>query len=476
MKCDCQPNRDVVSSPATGSSELWVAKEIEINMDFFDRNKEIEYLRSERNLSRKIARMTVVTGRRRVGKTQLIQRAMGDEPYLYFLVTRRAETDQCADFIEKAKAALPIALYGNGIRFGTLFKALMEESCRRPFTLVIDELQEFWKVDEGIFGDIQEQWDRYHAQSKANLVVCGSVNTMMNRIFFDDGQPLYGRSTSRLHVDPFALPVLMDILSSYNKNWTPDDLLALWTFTGGVARYVEELMDRGFVTKDAMIDGILGEHSYFFDEGRSVLVQEFGKEYGTYFSILSAIARGVTTRNEIEQIVGASVGGYLTRLEADYGLVARRQPLFESSSSKSSRYRITDNFFAFWFRFVFKNADLIELKRFDLLRDILRRDYETFSGIALEGYFRQKFVEERQYTKIGGWWDRRGGNEIDLVCDDSVGGRLDFYEVKRDVSRIDLRRLQEKSVAFFQKNPDLRGRTASFHGLSLCDMCGDHSK
>ena len=456
---------------ATDSSELWVAKESGIKMDFFDRKCEIEYLRKERDLSKKVARMTVVTGRRRVGKTQLIQHAMGDEPYLYFLVTRRAEADQCADFIEKAKAVLSISLYGNGIRFGTLFKALMEESCRRPFTLVIDELQEFWKVDEGIFGDIQEQWDRYHAQSKINLVTCGSVNTMMNRIFFDDGQPLYGRSTSRLHVDPFAVPVLMEILSSYNKSWTADDLLALWTFTGGVARYVEELMDRGFVTKDAMIDGILGEHSYFFDEGKSVLVQEFGKEYGTYFSILSAIARGVTTRNEIEQIVGTSVGGYLTRLETDYGLVARRQPLFESSSSKSSRYRITDNFFAFWFRFVFKNADLIELKRFDLLRDILRRDYETFSGIALEGYFRQKFVEERRYTKIGGWWDRRGENEIDLVCDDSADGRLDFYEVKRDASRIDLKRLQEKSVAFFQKNPDMKDRTVSFNGLSLCDMC-----
>ncbi len=460
----------MVLSSATGSSELWVAEESNVIMDFFDRKSEIGYLRSERDLSKKVARMTVVTGRRRVGKTQLIQRAMGDEPYLYFLVTRRAETDQCADFIEKAKEILPISLYGNGIRFGTLFKALMEESCRRPFTLVIDELQEFWKVDEGIFGDIQEQWDRYHAQSKINLVTCGSVNTMMNRIFFDDGQPLYGRSTSRLHLDPFALPVIRDILASYNKNWTPDDLLALWTFTGGVARYVEELMDRGFVTKDAMIDGILGEHSYFFDEGKSVLVQEFGKEYGTYFSILSAIARGVTTRNEIEQIVGTSVGGYLTRLETDYGLVARRQPLFESSSSKSSRYRMTDNFFSFWFRFVFKNADLIELKRFDLLRDIFRRDYETFSGIALEGYFRQKFVEERRYTKIGGWWDRRGENEIDLVCDDSVGNRLDFYEVKRDESRIDLKRLQEKSVAFFQKNPDMKDKKVSFLGLSLRDM------
>ena len=457
----------MVLSSATGSSELWVANESNVIMDFFDRKSEIGYLRSERDLSKKVARMTVVTGRRRVGKTQLIQRAMGDEPYLYFLVTRRAETDQCADFIEKATDA---ELPGEGAFVDEAGNILGKHKGIIRYTVGQRKGLGFWKVDEGIFGDIQEQWDRYHAQSKINLVTCGSVNTMMNRIFFDDGQPLYGRSTSRLHLDPFALPVIRDILASYNKNWTPDDLLALWTFTGGVARYVEELMDRGFVTKDAMIDGILGEHSYFFDEGKSVLVQEFGKEYGTYFSILSAIARGVTTRNEIEQIVGTSVGGYLTRLETDYGLVARRQPLFESSSSKSSRYRMTDNFFSFWFRFVFKNADLIELKRFDLLRDILRRDYETFSGIALEGYFRQKFVEERRYTKIGGWWDRRGENEIDLVCDDSVGNRLDFYEVKRDESRIDLKRLQEKSVAFFQKNPDMKDKKVSFLGLSLRDM------
>ena len=119
---------------------------------------------------------------------------------------------------------------------------------------------------------------------------------------------------------------------------------------------------------------------------------------------------------------------------------------------------------------MFKNADLIELKRFDLLRDILRRDYETFSGIALEGYFRQRFVEERRYTKIGGWWDRRGENEIDLVCDDSVSGHIDFYEVKRDASRIDVERLREKADVFFQKNPDLKDREISFMGLSMRDM------
>ena len=84
-------------------------------MIFIDRDKEIEYLRRERELSKKVARMTVVTGRRRVGKTQLIHKAMSDEPCIYLLVTRRAETDQCMDFIEKIKSVLPISMYGQNV-------------------------------------------------------------------------------------------------------------------------------------------------------------------------------------------------------------------------------------------------------------------------------------------------------------------------------------------------------------------------
>lgn len=414
--------------------------------------------------------MTVVSGRRRIGKTQLIKRAMEGEQYLYFLVTRRSEADQCQDFLERAREALGISVYGQGMRFGQLFKILMQESLKRPFTLVIDELQEFMFVEPGIFGEIQEHWDAYHAESKMNLIVCGSVNTLMNKLFFEDGQPLYGRSTSHMKLEPFSLPVMKSILREYNPGATNEDILALWTFTGGVARYVEELMDRGDVTKERMIDGIMREHSYFFDEGKGVLVQEFGKEYGTYFSIMSALSSGVTTRNEIEQIVGMSIGGHLTKLEETYSLVQKRQPIFETNSNKSCRYRIKDNFFAFWFRFIFKHADLIELKRLDVLADILRRDYETFSGFALEGYFRERFIEERRYTKIGSWWDRKGENEIDLICEDEQHNRLDLFEVKRDPARIDRCALEKKAEALLRKNPELSSRKITFGGLSLKDL------
>ncbi len=110
------------------------------------------------------------------------------------------------------------------------------------------------------------------------------------------------------------------------------------------------------------------------------------------------------------------------------------------------------------------------MKRFDVLTDILRRDYETFSGFALEGYFREKFIEGRRYTKIGSWWDRKGENEIDLICEDELHNRLDLFEVKRDAARIDLTALEKKAEAFLRKNPELNSRKISFGGLSLEDL------
>ena len=121
----------------------------------------------------------------------------------------------------------------------------MAYSVHTPLTLVIDEFQDFEKIDRGIFGDMQGVWDRYHGKARLNLVVCGSVNRMMNKIFFDDSQPLYGRDTGRLRIAPFSTNLVKKILHDHDARATNRDLLALWAMTGGVARYVELLMDAG---------------------------------------------------------------------------------------------------------------------------------------------------------------------------------------------------------------------------------------
>ena len=439
-------------------------------MKFFDREDEIRILREIREKSRRNAQFVVVTGRRRVGKTQLVKRAMEDEPYLYLYVARKAEKELCRGFQDEIGRVLGLPLVGTAERFEDLFRVIAEESRRRPITLVIDEFQEFFRINDAVFSAMADIWDEVQKSSQLNLIVCGSVNRLMNRIFKDRSEPLYGRNTAFVHVDPFRISVLKEILSFHSPNYKNDDLLALWTMTGGVARYVEQLMDEGAVTCDKMLDSIFRRDSPYLDEGMAVLVQEFGKEYGTYFSIMAAIASGRTEYSQIKNEVGVDVGAFLSRLENDYGLIRRKVPIFESEKTKRSVYEIGDCFFRYWFRFVWKNMYLRELQRFDVMRSYAARDYEVFSGHALEQYFVWKFIEEMKYTRMDAWWDRKGENEIDLVCDDEVSGRLDFFEVKRDASRIDLHDLERKSGAFFAKNPKLESRKCFFKGLSLRDM------
>ena len=431
--------------------------------------KELKRIQS---LSVSNSRFTVVTGRRRVGKTELIEQAFGGgtTPYLYFLVTNRAEKELCGILQEEAEKVLQEPILGRADRFAQLLEIVMKASQKQPLTLVVDEFQEFDKINPAIFGEIQGVWDRLHKKSKINLIVCGSVNRMMHKIFFDDSQPLYGRNTGSIRLDPFSTGLLKEIYSAHCPKPTNGDLLTLWTLTGGVARYVEYFMDNGAVTRRKMIRQAISLGSSYVNEGKTILSEEFGKDYGIYFSILSAIAAGKTSYAEIRNEIGTEVGGQITRLEKSYQLISKVQPFGEKSATKNCLYRIDDCFFRFWFRFVYKYQHQIEQKMFDELVSVVERDLNVFSGFALERYFRQKFIEKRRYTKIGGWWDRKGENEIDLVCENELTSSLDFYEVKLDASRISLAEIERKRTAFFEKNPHLKDRVGSCSGLSLADM------
>lgn len=302
-----------------------------------------------------------------------------------------------------------------------------------------------------------------------NLVVCGSINTLMNRIFRDNKQPLYGRQTQFMKLSPFAPGVLKDILQTYHANYTPDDLLALYTFTGGVAKYVQQLMDNGITSKDGMCRYMVEPASYFLPEGKAMLVEEFGKDYTTYFSILTLIARGHSMRADIENMLKTEVGGYLTRLETEYELIVKARPLLEKSKTKNVRYHLNDNFLIFWFRFIY-NGYMLEVGANKKLLDIILRDYDTFSGLMLEKYFRDEMIERGLYTRIGGWWDRKGENEINLIGMDELEHTIDFYEVKRQRKEYDEKVLEAKVDKFISLHPELNGYKSSIRGLTLEDV------
>lgn len=441
-----------------------------IGMRFFDRVEEIASLKEIRELSKDNAQFTVVTGRRRIGKTHLVWKAYEDRPILYFFVARKAETDLCSDYLLEIENKLGIPSLGKVKHFPEIFEYVMKLSMERPVTLFIDEFQEFFKVNKSVYSDMQRIWDKYHAQAHINLIVCGSIYSMMTKIFRDKKEPLYNRQTRFMSVKPFTPAVLKEIMAEYNPDYTPEDLLALYSFTGGVAKYVQLLIDAGATTKTRMLNQIIKSDSVFLGEGKAILIEEFGKDYGIYFSILSAIARGKTSRSEIENTVGREIGGYLTKLENEYEVISKRQPIFEKSTTKNVRYTIVDNFFTFWFRFIYKYNYMLEIENYDALKTIINRDYETFSGLMLERYFKRVLIESKKYTRIGSWWDRKGENEIDIVAENELEGQAIFIEVKRKIENYNPDELSRKVAVFTRATGGFNNYTLTQQGLSMDDM------
>ena len=438
-------------------------------MRFYDREKERLKLETVLQRSRSEAQMTVLMGRRRIGKTELALNC-GDETVLYFFVGKKAEALLCQDFLREISEKLEMPIYGQLNSFSELFRLVMQLSKKRYFTLVIDEFQNFLKVNPDVFSDMQRDWDLYKRESHLNLIISGSVFTLMKRIFEDYEEPLFGRATERLMLNPFSTAVLKEILADFNPNYTQEDLLALFSITGGVPWYVSLLLDKGNVTKNQMLAALTAENSPFIDEGRNILIEEFGTDYAIYFSILTSIAGGMKTRAEIEGELGMSnIGSYLARLENYYRLITKSVPIFSKANSKKMRYQIDDCFLIFWFRFFYKYQSLVENKALNALEAVIQRDYSTVSGWMMERYFMRKFEEEGKYI-VGKWWDRKGENEIDLIVVDSLQKEAWIYELKKQGERYNAKALKEKVNTMLAQTPELAKMKLHLGPLSIEDM------
>jgi AAA+ ATPase superfamily predicted ATPase len=145
-------------------------------------------------------------------------------------------------------------------------------------------------------------------------------------------------------------------------------------------------------------------------------------------------------------------------------------PLFSKNETKNVRYAINDNFLTFWFRFIYKYSNLIEISQYDELKRIVERDYNTFSGKILERYFREKMIEEGGITQIGSFWDKSGENEIDLVALNDTNKTCRIAEIKRNEKHIRYNALKEKTANMIQKTNQLKDYRIDFLGLSLLDM------
>ena len=288
----------------------------------------------------------------------------------------------------------------------------------------------------------------------------------MKKIYEDKKEPLFGRADFKIDLKPLKVSVLKEILHDYDA-YTPMQLLDFYVLTGGIAKYIELFVLYESLDEKSMIEEIISPNSLFLEEGKNRLIEEFGKEYGTYFSVLTLIASSKTSKTEIESILEKNISGHLSRLENDYSIIKSIKPMGARENSKVQKYEIVDNFLAFWFRFVYKYTSIIEAEGYTRLREIIYRDFSTFKGKFLEKLFMELFKEKGIYTSIGNYWERGNQNEIDIVAVDEIEKKLLLCEVKLSPKRLNYNALVKKSVNLLEK---YKGYEVEYRLLSVEDI------
>ena len=433
-------------------------------MKFYNRENELNLLKQVENLSNTSAKMTFIVGRRRVGKTKLILEAFKNSKFLYLFVAKKNEQLLCEEYSKLIENLTGKKIIGRLTSFKDIFEYLMDISISTHFTLAIDEFQEFYNINPSVFSDMQNIWDRYKDKSKLNLVLCGSIYSLMHKIFENAKEPLYGRADKKIILKPFNVNILKEIyedLTRFNKK----NYFIFYVLTGGIAKYVELFANDKAFTYAKMIDSILSESSFFLNEGKDVLIDEFGKDYQTYFSILSLISGSKTSRSEIESVLGKSVGGFISKLEKEYNIIKKITPILSKPNTRNIKYYIEDNFLNFWFRFIYKNISAVEMGNFEYIKNIIKRDFDTYLGRMLEKYFKEKLALTGEYSEIGSYWEKGNKNEIDIVAINKLDKKVLIADVKLKQNKINIDFLKKKAENLVASN--FKNYKVEYRGYSL---------
>lgn len=437
-------------------------------MKFYNRESEQEQLlKWSQQATEGQSSLTLMVGRRRVGKTALLHQSYQGQSSLYLFISRKSEPLLCEEFADQIRTQLGVPIYGQPKQLREIITILFEYAEHNPLTLILDEFQDVGRVNSGFFSDLQNLWDQFRPRCKLHLICCGSLYSLMTRIFQDSKEPLFGRADHRLNLKPLKPAYIAELLIDQER-FSPENLLTWYSLSGGVPKYLEWLSQT-----DPSIDfwqEWLGEHSLVIEEGKYRLAEEFGAEQSTYFSILACIATGKTSRSDIESVLEVSVGPYLQKLEGEFDIIQRIQPVLSTPKSRQVKYRIQDAFLSFWFRFVYRYRSVVEIGNFAFLQQVIQRDFATYSGEWLERLFQEQLAATGKYSLIGNYWESGNRNEIDIVALNEWDKIALIAEVKRNPKNIRLGKLKEKSRKLEQL---LKGYQIEYRGLSLVDLIKD---
>jgi AAA+ ATPase superfamily predicted ATPase len=364
----------------------------------------------------------VVYGRRRVGKTTLINEFCRGKRTMFYTAFESTSEDNRAGLSRSFFHLTEPRVWSSPVfnDFTDIMDRIDSLSRTERLVLVIDEYPWLAEAEPAISSLLQQYIDHVFKDGKLFLILCGSSMSFMENQVLGHKSPLFGRRTAQFRVLPFDYRET----ALFHPSFAPEDNALVYGITGGVPLYVSYFSDSASMEEN-VARNFFEPNSPLFEEPSNLLKQEL-REPKTYNAILSAIAGGATRMNEIATKVGCESGPcakYLSSL-AELGIVERISPLTEPNSRKTI-YKISDLLFAFWYRFVPHNLSSITTGRTDDIwdYDILRYlpDYmgAVFEKMAMDYLLKYKKTLPLDVGLTGRWWgndpERREQTDIDLV-------------------------------------------------------------
>ncbi|MBS3108429.1 ATP-binding protein [Candidatus Woesearchaeota archaeon] len=431
-------------------------------MAFINRKEELKLLK-DRIASNK-AEFIIIYGRRRVGKSEIINEILKQNYGLKLLAREESEELQLRKFSESLSTFLKDeTLAKNHFKNWDAFFTYINERSKKRIIIALDEFPYLVAENKSITSILQDYWDNKLKNSKICLILCGSSISMMERLL-GHKSPIYGRRTSQLLITPFSLKQALDYL-----NMTFEDAVKAYSVFGGTPAYVLEYN----IKKDLrwnLIEKVLKKDSFLCRDVEFVLKEEL-REPRYYYSIISSVAKGNTKISEIINDTGLDkgiVGKYLSIL-TELMLIKREVPVTENPlKSRKGIYIISDNFFKFWFRFIYPNKETIENENYNVvienifkyLNDYIGHTFEDVCKAALEEMNRSNKIN---FSKINRWWYK--DKEIDIVALNEDTKEIMFCECKWqdnvDAGKI-LNELKEKAKFVDWHNGNRKERYAIF--------------
>lgn len=372
----------------------------------------------------------VMYGRRRVGKTALINEFCKGKPTVYFSALNSSSQENL-EALSKAiyTCQNPDSTGAPTYRsYADALDAITAMAAEKKLVFVIDEYPYLAKAEKSISSRLQHIIDHSWQNSQLYLILCGSSMSFMEYQVLGYESPLYGRRTAQFKLQALTYREM----TVFHPELETADQALLYGVTGGIPHYINKL-DVENDLDEALLENLFSSSGYLFEEPENLLKQEL-REPAIYNSVISAIAGGASHSNEISTKVGLESGVCAKYLKVllDLGILKKETPVTEKPGRKTL-YAIDDNFFRFWYRFVPRNMSVISSGRMrQAYEQTVKRYYPDYMGLVFEKMCQEYLLRYAKnlpflLSSVGQWWgtDSRTRKEVQI---DIVGSPVEGNE------------------------------------------------